>query len=212
MAYFKARVDYSRDPDGALSGPATDIHDKMVLNAATFPTPPVTMADFKTDIDDWVQKLGESGKGGKDRTTLKINARAKLEDDLNQLGTYVNLIAKGNKAIIDLSGFDSYDTTHAQSTGGVDFIPQNVRWENGTVSGTSILRWKGDGKGSVYEVQTCTGDPNVEANWKYRGSFSGGRAELDGCIPGAVIWGRVRKIGTGGEVGGWSDPAQIRAS
>jgi hypothetical protein len=35
---------------------------------------------------------------------------------------------------------------------------------------------------------------------------------LDGSTPGAVIWGRVRKIGTGGEVGDWSDPAQIRAN
>ena len=25
----------------------------------------------------------------------------------------------------------------------------------------------------------------------------------------ATIWGRVRKIGTGGEVGDWSDPAQF---
>ncbi len=25
-----------------------------------------------------------------------------------------------------------------------------------------------------------------------------------------IVWGRVRKIGTGGEVGAWSDPAQIR--
>ncbi|MEY2584524.1 MAG: hypothetical protein QOD80_550 [Verrucomicrobiota bacterium] len=74
-----------------------------------------------------------------------------------------------------------------------------------------ILRWKGDGKGSLYEVQSCTGDPTVEANWTYRGSFSGGRAELKGFTPGTLMWGRVRKIGTGGEVDGWSDPAQIRA-
>jgi hypothetical protein len=30
------------------------------------------------------------------------------------------------------------------------------------------------------------------------------------AMSGAVIWGRVRKIGTGGGVGGWSDPAKIR--
>ena len=26
--------------------------------------------------------------------------------------------------------------------------------------------------------------------------------------PGGIIWGRVRRIGTGGDVGGWRDPAQ----
>ena len=43
----------------------------------------------------------------------------------------------------------------------------------------------------------------------YRGSFTGGKAVLDGFTVGATIWGRVRKIGTGGEVGDWSDPAQF---
>jgi hypothetical protein len=210
MAYYKARVDCSRDPDGNLSGPSHEIHDKITLNAATFPNLPVTMVAFLAIIADWDLRLGESLKGGTDRTTLKTNARAALEDALYKLGTYVNLVAQGDKAIIDLSGFESYSTAGVQSSGGVTFIPQDVRWEDGTVSGATVLRWKGDGKGSMYEVQTCTGDPNTEANWTYRGSFSGGRAELQGFTPGTIIWGRVRKIGTGGEVGAWSDPAQIR--
>ena len=210
MDYFKARVDYSKDPDGALSGPAHNIHDKLVLNAASFPALPITIAAFLALITTWDTALGESLKGGSDRTTLKNNARAALENALFKLGTYVNLVADGNKATIDLSGFDSYNTAHTISSGGVTFIPQNVRWEPGTVAGAATLRWKGDGKGSLYEVQTCTSDPTVEANWTYRGSFSGGRADLSGFTPGNVIWGRVRKIGTGGEVGGWSDPAQIR--
>jgi hypothetical protein len=209
--YYKAVTDYSRYPDGGLTTPATNVRAGIGANAATFPAPTITLAQLKTDSDDFVSKLGDAVKGGTDRTTLKNNARARLEDDLFQLASYVNLVAKGDKATIDLSGFDSYSTARTQSSGGVDFVPQNVRWEDGTVSGACVLRWKGDGKGSMYEVQTCTGDPAVEANWHYRGSFSGGRAELDGFTPGAIAWGRVRKIGTGGEVGNWSDPAQIRA-
>ncbi|MFN2622160.1 MAG: hypothetical protein ABR611_04875 [Chthoniobacterales bacterium] len=212
MAYFKARVDYSKDADGDLSGPSHNIHAKLVLNAATFPALPITMAAFLTIITTWDTALGESLKGGTDRTTTENNARMALENALFKLGTYVNLVADGDKATIDLSGFESYDTAHPQSTGGVTFIPQNVRWEDGTVSGAAALRWKGDGKGSLYEVQTCTGDPNTEANWSYRGSFSGGRADLAGFTPGTVIWGRARRIGTGGEVGGWSDPAQKRVN
>jgi hypothetical protein len=37
----------------------------------------------------------------------------------------------------------------------------------------------------------------------YKGSFTGGRADLSGLTPGTTIWVRVRKIG------GWSDPASI---
>jgi len=64
----------------------------------------------------------------------------------------------------------------------------------------------------MYDVQTCSGDPNVEADWSHRGSFTGGRAVLDGFTPGATIWGRVRKIGARGEVGNWSDRAQTIAT
>lgn len=123
----------------------------------------------------------------------------------------MNGIADGDQATIDLSGFPSYTTQHVQGTGGVTFIPLNVRWEDGTVAGQEILRWKGDGSRALYEVQTCTGDPNTATNWSYRGSFSGGKAVLNGFTPGTVIWGRCRKIGTGGEVGDWSDPAQMMA-
>src|SRR5436190_15622542 len=116
MDYFKARVDYSKDPDGALSGPAHNIHDKLVLNATTFPALPMTMAAFDTLVTTWDTTLGESLKGGSDRVTLKNNAREALENALFKLGTYVNLVADGDKATIDLSGFDSYNTTHAANT------------------------------------------------------------------------------------------------
>ena len=62
MAYYKARVDYSRDPDGNLSGPSHEIHDKITLNAATFPNLPVTMVAFLAIIADWDLRLGESLK------------------------------------------------------------------------------------------------------------------------------------------------------
>ena len=213
MAYAKAVVDFSKYPDGGLTGPSKEIQDKMLVkNIASFTGATFTAAAFLALIDAWVSALGESLKGGSDRTTLKNNARTALEEALFELGTFVNLKAKGDQATIDLSGFPSYTTDRVQSTGGVTFIPANVRWEDGTVAGQAILRWKGDGTRSTYEVHTCVGDPNVAANWTDRGSFTGGKAVLDGFTPGTVIWGRVRKIGTGGEVGDWSDPAQIRAS
>ena len=213
MSYAKAVVDFSRVPDGELGGIATAVYDKMlVANATTFTGAPFSAVDFKALNDTWDHALGDSLKGGTDRTTTKNNARTAVEDALAQLGTFVNLKALGDQATIDLSGFPSYTTDRVQSHSGVTYIPQNVRWEDGTVSGQEILRWRGDGSRSMYEVQTCTGDPGVEANWTYRGSFSGGRAVIDGATPGTILWGRCRKIGTGGEVGNWSDPAQIRTS
>jgi len=212
MAYAKAVVDFSKYPDGGLAGPGRTIHDTIAANAAVFPNLPVTMAAFDTQLDDWDTVLGESLKGGTDRTNAKNAARAALEETLFQLGTYVNLVAKGDQSIIDKSGFPGYTTERASSSSGVDFVPENVRWEHGTVSGQEVLRWKGDGTHSMYEVHVCTGDPNTPANWTDRGAFSGGRAVLDGFTPGTVIWGRVRKLGKSGDYGNWSDPAQIRVN
>jgi hypothetical protein len=213
MAYAKAVVDFSKYAGGDIGDQANNVQDKMLVkNIASFTGAPYTAAAFLAVIETWGGALADSLKGGTDRTTTKNNARAALEEALFELGTFVNLKAKGDQATIDLSGFPSYTTDRTKSTGGVTFIPQNARWEDGTVSGQEILRWKGDGTRAAYEVQTCTGDPNLPGNWTYRGSFTGGKAVLDGFTPGTVIWGRVRKIGTGGEVGDWSDPAQIRAS
>jgi hypothetical protein len=59
------------------------------------------------------------------------------------------------------------------------------------------------------EVQTCTGDPNVEANWKTVGLFSGGKATLTGIVPGTTIWVRVRTIGLENVMGAWSETGKI---
>lgn len=213
MAYSKAVVDFSKYQDGDLTAPAKKVYDNMlVTNIASFTGTPIDAAAFLLILNAWIEALANSLKGGTDCTTIKNDARTALEDALFQLGSFVNVKANGSQATVDLSGFPSYTTERVQSQGGVTFIPLNVRWEDGNVSGQAVLRWKGDGTHSNYEVQTCTGDPNVEANWTYRGSFSGGKAQLDGFTPGAIIWGRVRKIGTAYQVGAWSDPAQIRAS
>ena len=45
------------------------------------------------------------------------------------------------------------------------------------------------------QVQSCIGDPNVEANWKDAGMFSGGKATISGIAPGATVRVRVRTAG-----------------
>ena len=203
----KARVNFAAEADGDLSGPAHNIHTKMEANAATFANPPVAMPAFKTAIDAWDTALEQAQPGGSDRITAKNNAREALEDALRKLGGYVNTIADGDLAKIELSGFPNYDTSIR--SGGPIFVPGNLRLERTPVSGEIIAKWDGDGSRGPYEVQANMGDPNTAANWSYKGSFTGGRAKLSGFTPGATLWVRVRKIGTRGETGGWSDPASI---
>jgi hypothetical protein len=214
MSQFKARVDFTQEQDGNLSAPAHNIHTQMVANAATFTAPPMTMAAFLAIIDAWDTALAASANRGKSEITAKNNARLDLEGALRNLGHYVNTVANGVQKTVEQSGFPGYDTHHARAedkgpVSNVTFVPKNLRLSHGAGTGVVGFRWESDASGSGCELQTTTGDPNTEAGWAYRGSFSGGKADIGGFTPGQNIWGRVRKIGRHGETGPWSDPATI---
>ena len=86
---------------------------------------------------------------------------------------------------------------------------QCVRLRQGDLSGSLVARYKPDRPNSTNEVQTNSGNPNTEADWQTKGMYQGGRAQLDGLTPGAVVWVRVRTVGRKGVMGAWSDPAEI---
>jgi hypothetical protein len=71
------------------------------------------------------------------------------------------------------------------------------------------VRYKPDRARSMNQIQTCTGDRNVEANWRDAGFFGGGKAVLSGIVPGTTLWVRVRTAGIKGFMGAWSAPAKI---
>jgi hypothetical protein len=77
------------------------------------------------------------------------------------------------------------------------------------MTGEAVVRYRPKRPQSMNEVQTCTGDPNVGANWKTMGTFSGGKATLTGIVPGTTIWVRVRTLGLKNVMGAWSETGKI---
>ncbi len=209
MNTTKAIIDFSDYTAAELGPTAHTIHDKMLASVATFATPAVPMATLLTQATDYDAKLIARASNAKADIVAFNAARATLEETLGVLGNYVNSIAKGDPGIVEQSGFPSYDTAHPPDF-SAPAAPQNLRLAHGDQSGGIVARHKPDRQGSTNEVQTCTGDPNVEANWTTKGMFQGGRAELTGLTPGTVVWVRVRTVGLKGVMGLWSDPAQIR--
>jgi len=100
---------------------------------------------------------------------------------LGNLGNYVNIIADGDPAILVQSGFLSYGTDHTPDTTPPG-APQNLVVRQGDLSGTLVARYQPDRQHSINDVQTNTGDPNTESDWKPAGMFSGGKATLSGSI------------------------------
>jgi hypothetical protein len=208
MSKIKATVDFSGYTNSSICPTAQTIHDKMVAAAGTFTTPPILMPAFQTLITTCQTKLAaKASRSTSDVIAFNI-ARHDLETALADLGAYVNLVAKGDQTTIDASGFPSYDTARTIDT-TPPAAPTDVNVRQGDLSGSYIARYHPDRTRSINEVQQCTGDPNVEANWVHMGMFSGGKATVSGIIPGTTVWVRIRTVGLKGVMGAWSDPAKI---
>lgn len=209
MNNTKATIDFSNYTAAELSPIALAIHAAMTENAAIFTGPPVTLAALQTQITTYDQTLAARASRAKADVLAFNEAREDLEGSLALLGNYVNIVAKGDPVIVEQSGFPSYDTSRTPDT-SPPAAPTDLRLSQGKLSGSFVARYKPERKPSTNEVQTCTGDPNIAADWHTKGMFGGGRAELDGFTPGSVVWVRVRTVGLKGVMGAWSDPAQIR--
>ncbi len=208
MPQTKAIIDFGGYDAGDLGPTATTIHTSMLAAAATFPSPTPTMVAFLASITDYSAKLiARASKATDDRMAFD-QARQALEDALTQLGNYVNGVAMGDPMIVALSGFPSYTTGHAPDY-SPPAAPANLRLRHGPMPGSIIYRFQPARTPSMNELQSCTGDPNVEANWHSEGMFSGGKGQVDGKTPGTTLWGRVRTAGLKGVMGAWSDPAKI---
>lgn len=203
----KATTDLTGYAGPDLITTSQTIHDAMIQAATTFPNPPTSMPDFKTAIDTCDTALTKKAS----RATADINAfnvaRETLEGILSGLGNYVNTVAKGDDAIVIASGFPSYQTGNTPDY-AAPAAPTNLVLRQGDVSGQLVLRSRPKRTPSMNEVQTTTGDPAVDSNWKTFGMFSGGKATLDGFTPGSTIWVRERTAGLRGVMGDWSDPVK----
>lgn len=205
----KAIIDFSDYSATALGDLAQVIHNHFVENAATFPNPPVALATFQTQITDYTTKrLARESRASADILAFNL-ARTLMETTLTSFGNYVNTVAKGDPAIVELGGVPSYQTgtTPDLTPPGA---PQDLNLRHGEVTGSILFRCKTERRGSVNEVQIHLGDPNDEAGWVQKALIKGGKGELTGFPPGIVVWVRIRTIGIRGIMGAWSDPAQIR--
>jgi hypothetical protein len=205
----KAIIDFSGYTGPDLLPTSQTIHDNMDTNATTFTTPPLTMAAFQGVIDPFEAALQKkASKATADIIAFNV-ARNDLETALFKLGNYVNTTADGDPSIVVKSGFPSYETTPRTADTTPPAAPQNLAVRQGDLSGTLVARYQPDRPRSINDVQTNTGDPNKESDWKPAGMFSGGKANLAGFTPGTVVWVRVRTVGLKGVMGAWSDPAKI---
>lgn len=151
----------------------------------------------------------EDGDAGAIAT--RIAEREAATADLKKLGNYVNLVADGDVAMLEGSGFELSKEPAPRMTEPPG-IPQEFKVARTDISGQvkgSVKKL--DGAGAL-EGWICTGDPAVEANWRHHvTSVLARKIMFTGLTAGTVYYFRVRGIGSAGP-GGWSDIAQLMAT
>ena len=208
MSTTKAITDFSRYTAAELGPKAQYIHDQMLANAGTFTAPTVGMPALAALLTGYHTKLAARASRDAGAVIAFNTARNDLEAALGRLGNYVNDKAQGDAAIVEESGFPSYNTARP-ALAGPPAAPTNLRVRQGDMSGSFLARYQSQRQPSTNEVQVNTGNPNTEADWLTKGIFKGQSAEITGLTPGTRVWVRVRTVGLKGVMGDWSDAAEI---
>ena len=191
-----------------LSDTELDNFAQSVINAltgnATYPTPPVTLADLKAAVDDFTAKMAAAQTGGVSATAAKNNSRDTLVGMLRKVATYVQLMCNDDPALLLTSGFQMQSTSRSSTPLEK---PQGLNIKNGG-AGQLVARVDPVKNANMYEGRAKA----VNGDW-LPSVFTGDsrRITLSGLSPGTSYTIEVRALGGSTGQSDWSDPSSHMA-
>jgi hypothetical protein len=204
---------FPRKPRQLISQ-AQQIVTAMTGNAAfpePWPAPVPTLAQITTDLNALQTVMTATGAGDRTQVAARDAAAAALSRDLVRLGRYVQLQADDDPVKLSSSGFPMRSPGVRRVVVEELPAPANLSLSHGALSGQIFVRATRLGGAASYEVQLCTADPTVEANWIDAGVFKNcSRIQLNGLVPGKVYSVRMRGIGSAGP-GSWTPAVSLMA-
>lgn len=179
-------------------------------NPSVFTTPDPTVVALTALITDARTKTTAADaavKTAHDAIVARDLSLAALVQADNSLGAYVQKIANASAnpaATVALANMNTKATpTKYGQLGQVQHLAVSI----GDVAGSLDLVWDPMAGRSNYEIQMCTGDPTVDANWKFLKSCTSSRKTLRGLTSGTQVWLRVRAVAPDdANSGDWSSP------
>src|SRR5436309_13857976 len=109
----KVSLGFAKLSDMELDNFAQSIIDSITGNA-TYPAPPVTVANLQTAKDDFTAKIAAAQAGGPADTAAKNNSRQTLVGMLRQDAAYVQINCNNDMALLLNSGFQAQNVNNAQ--------------------------------------------------------------------------------------------------
>ena len=141
-----------------------------------------------------------------DARLRRLNAlRAELQTMVRDMGRYLQTKSGGDRTILESTGYDL--AKDREATPEVPGAPQNFKVVGGSVPGSALCSAEAPDGSLTFEIQYCTGDTSVPANWKI-GAQTGKckKVEITGLERGKDHTFRIRALGKSGP-GPWSDVA-----
>ncbi|TYR36926.1 fibronectin type III domain-containing protein [Sphingobacterium phlebotomi] len=203
----RALVGFGEMKDNEILVAANTILAAMGENP-NFPTPIPSLEEVGTLTDDYANKLAAASKrGSPEDNALKKESKEALAEILQQLGHYVNSIAKGHFSRVLSSGFPTQGSkVLPQAPGVVD----GLKLEDGRQSGQVQLGFNTQPNIRLYEYQYRKADVPDEP-WSERFITTSSRGNVIApLLPGVYYEARVRAINTHG-IGDWSQIVRTMA-
>ena len=164
-------------------------------------------------LQDVYDKFVEADDGALTGNFVKQAERNVIRPELNrvltEIGDYIELGARKDASLLMKTGFDVRPPKRAASPSRADLTaPMNFTLKHGKDRGTILAAISRVQAAKCYEFHTTTGDPTVEANWKYYGVSGRCSYILLGFEPGRDLWVRARAVGSN-STGPWTNPTPI---
>jgi hypothetical protein len=194
-SYYIIKLGLDRiSPAGSLVK-TRNLVKKLTGNLA-FPTPTPALATVTTACDALEEAINAYDANPGPGELLDRNLAAESVKGLyTDLGSYVQAVSNGDLEIIKTSGLL---VRKSPSPIGELPAPQDLTARTTAYRGRLETSWKGVRGRSVYELQICTGDTKVEANWSLYALTTKNRHTADGLESDKVYFFRVIARGAAG--------------
>ena len=186
---------------------AQGVHDKLMANVVTFPTPVPTMVTFQTHVDALAAaNAAVDANGGKADHLAKSKALQVVKADLKTLVAYVQATSNGNADVIKAGGFDV-----VKRGGPIGELtpPKNLGCKFTTMVGRASFVWEREQGADIHHVYMSTS--NDPLKWELIGATTKSRFNADSLKPGTIYWFAVTALGAAGETSK-SEPLMARAA
>ena len=173
-----------------------------LAESTVFTHPKPTLAELTTHLNGFDTSSALAKDGGKAETAARKAARDLLEDDLRELGRYIDETGQTLEQFLN----SKFPLRKQNSPVDIQPAPSNLRLKHGKVSGSLEAVCEVCDHRVIYEWQTAIGQNPDE--WVNQAPTTGARITVSGFAPGTWVNTRAR-IRVPAGVGDWSSVVRI---